>query len=192
MKVTGDHCTKVLCLENLQFFSVEQEIPHSHHDLHLANTVSITFIFKKNDKHDATITQHQNMMPPSLSITLLTANYVQSSTTSQKGIFYPHKILFEIHRVFSFFCFRMLIFMDFIQSPIIFFGNVTSQIQDWLQIFQVGRPRFSVVTLNEKMCSSPPEGGLLFFYAPKANCSPFQFVIFSYPLGMDRIVLCFP
>jgi hypothetical protein len=35
--------------------------------------------------------------------------------------FYPHKILFEIHRVFGFFCFRILIFTDFIQSPIIFF-----------------------------------------------------------------------
>jgi hypothetical protein len=108
----------------------------------------------------------------------------------RSAFFYPHKMLFEIHRVFGFFCFRILIFTDFIQSPIIFFGNVTSQIQDRLQIFQVRRPRFSVVTLNEKMCSSPPESGLLFFYAPKANCSPFQFVIFSYPLGMDRIVLC--
>jgi hypothetical protein len=36
-------------------------------------------------------------------------------------IFYPHKILFEIHRVYCFFCFRILIFMDFIQIPIIFF-----------------------------------------------------------------------
>jgi hypothetical protein len=35
--------------------------------------------------------------------------------------FYPHKILFEIHRVFGFFCFRILIFTDFIQSPIIIF-----------------------------------------------------------------------
>jgi hypothetical protein len=36
----------------------QQEIPHSHHNLHLANTVSIAFIFEKNDEHDATITQH--------------------------------------------------------------------------------------------------------------------------------------
>jgi hypothetical protein len=97
-------------------------------------------------------------------------------------------------RVFCFFCFRMLIFTDFIQSPIIFFGDMTSQIQDRLHIFQVQCPRFSVVPLNEKMCSSPPEGGLAcsFLYAPKVNCSPFQFVIFSYPLGMDHIVLCNP
>jgi hypothetical protein len=88
--------------------------------------------------------------------------------------FYPHQILFEIHRVFGFFCFRMLIFTDVIQSPIIFFGNMTLQIQDRLQIFQVWHPRFSVVTLNEKMCSSHPDGGLLFFYAPKVNCSPFN------------------
>jgi hypothetical protein len=86
-----------------------------------------------------------------------------SETHHRSAIFYPHKILFEIHRVFGFFCFRMLIFTDLIQSPIIFFGDVTSQIQDWLQIFQVGHPRFSVVPLNEKMCSSPPEGGLVFF-----------------------------
>jgi hypothetical protein len=42
--------------------------------------------------------------------------------------------------------------MDFIQSPIIFFGDMTSEIQDWLQIFQGWHPRFSVVLLNEKMC----------------------------------------
>jgi hypothetical protein len=39
----------------------------------------------------------------------------------RSAFFYPHKILFEIHRVFGFFCFRILIFTDFIQSPIIFF-----------------------------------------------------------------------
>jgi hypothetical protein len=38
--------------------------------------------------------------------------------TSQKRIFYPHKILFEINRVFSFFCFRMLInFHGFYPKP---------------------------------------------------------------------------
>jgi hypothetical protein len=39
----------------------------------------------------------------------------------RSAFFYPHKILFEIHRVFGFFCFRILIFTDFIQSPIIVF-----------------------------------------------------------------------
>ena len=87
---------------------------------------------------------------------------------SQKCNFYPHKILIEIHRVFCFFCFRMLILTDLIQSPIIFFwqrdlGNP----QDWLLIFQGRWPRFSVVSLNEKMCSSPPEAGLLFFMHQK-------------------------
>jgi hypothetical protein len=81
--------------------------------------------------------------------------------------------------------------MDFIQSPIIFFGNVTSEIQDWLQILQGCRPRFSVVPQNEKMCSASPKAGLL-FYAPKANCSLYQFIIFSYPMGMDCIILCNP
>jgi hypothetical protein len=68
MNVTGDHCTKLLCLENLQFFSGEKGIPHSHNDIHLANIVSITFLFQKNDKHDATVTQLCTSM-----------NYVQSS-----------------------------------------------------------------------------------------------------------------
>jgi hypothetical protein len=58
-KVTGDRCTKLLCLENLCFFHGEQEIRHSHHDLHLADTISITFIFQKNDERDGTVTQHQ-------------------------------------------------------------------------------------------------------------------------------------
>jgi hypothetical protein len=58
-KVTGDWHTKLLCLENLLFFHGEQEIRHSHHDLHLADTISITFIFQKNDKRDATVTQHR-------------------------------------------------------------------------------------------------------------------------------------
>jgi hypothetical protein len=59
MKVTSDCCTKLLCLENLHFFRGEQEIRHSHHDLHLADTISITFIFQKNDEQDATVTQHR-------------------------------------------------------------------------------------------------------------------------------------
>jgi hypothetical protein len=58
--VTGDRRTKLLCLlENLCFFRGEREIRHSHHDLHLANTISITFIFQKNDERDATVTQHR-------------------------------------------------------------------------------------------------------------------------------------
>ena len=89
-------------------------------------------------------------------------------------IFYPHKILFEIHRVLLFFCFRMLISMDFIQSPIIFFGDMTLEIQDQLQIFQGHRPRFSVVSPNEKMCSSPPEVGLLFYLCTKSKLSTFS------------------
>jgi hypothetical protein len=92
----------------------------------------------------------------------------------RSAFFYPHKILFEIHRVFGFFCFRILIFTDFIQSPIIFFGNVTSQIQDRLQIFQVRCPRFSVVTLNEKMCSHLPRVVCSFFMHQKQTVHLFN------------------
>jgi hypothetical protein len=48
-------------------------------------------------------------------------HFLMNMFPSQKRVFYPHKILFEIHRFFGFFCFRILIFTDFIQSPIIFF-----------------------------------------------------------------------
>jgi hypothetical protein len=62
--------------------------------------------------------------------------------------------------------------MDFIQSPNIFFGDVTL----------AGNPRPG----TDFPRLAP------FFNAPKANCSHFQFVIFSYPMGMDHIVLCNP
>jgi hypothetical protein len=107
-------------------------------------------------------------------------------------IFNPHKILFEIHRVFCFFCFSILIFTDFIQSPIIIFWwrdlrnprpatdfprpapYIFCGASKWKNVFHTSRIRFA------------------FFNAPKVNCSPFQFVIFSYPMGMDHIVLCNP
>jgi hypothetical protein len=63
--------------------------------------------------------------------------------------------------------------MDFIQSQIIFFGDVTSEIQDQLQIFQGRQPRFSMVSPNEKMCSSPPKVGLLFYLCTKSELSTF-------------------
>jgi hypothetical protein len=55
----------------------------------------------------------------------LWAAHTSSKSHRHYCIFYPHKILFEIHRVFGFFCFRISFFTDFIQIPIIFFGDVT-------------------------------------------------------------------
>jgi hypothetical protein len=60
----------------------EKFLTHTSHDLHLADTVSNTFIFQKM----------MSMMPSSLSIALLTMNYVKSSSgwQSSKGS-YPTK-----------------------------------------------------------------------------------------------------
>jgi hypothetical protein len=110
-------------------------------------------------------------------------NSSQTTNPNWKTHLIHHRSAFFILTVFGFFCFRTLIFTDFIQSPIIFFGNVTSQIQDWLQIFQVWRPRFSVVILNEKMCSSPPESGLLFFLCTKSNLFTFSICNIQLPSG---------
>jgi hypothetical protein len=60
---------------------------------------------------------------------------------------------------------------------------MTLQIQDRLQIFQVRRPRFSVVTLNEKMCSSPPESGLLLFLCTKSELFTFSICNIQLPSG---------
>jgi hypothetical protein len=88
-------------------------------------------------------------------------------------IFYPHIILFEIHRVLLFFCSRMLIFTDFIQSPIIFFVTWPWKSKTSYR-FSTPHPRFSVVSPNEKMCSSPPEVGLLFYLCTKSKLSTFS------------------
>jgi hypothetical protein len=75
---------------------------------------------------------------------------------------------------FSFFLFKNANFHRFYRKPIIFFGDMTSEIQDRLQIFQGHRPRFYVVPLNQKMCSSPPEAGLLFFMHQKQTVHLFN------------------
>jgi hypothetical protein len=62
-KVYGDRSTKLLCLENLQFISDKKELPLNHPKLHLADTISITFYFQKNDERDAIVTQHHTHDP---------------------------------------------------------------------------------------------------------------------------------
>jgi len=57
LKVSGKHRTKTLCLNNLQFFCNKREMQHDHPELHLADCVSITFVFQKKDERDATVTQ---------------------------------------------------------------------------------------------------------------------------------------
>jgi hypothetical protein len=62
-KVYGDRCTKLLRLENLQFIRDKKELPLKHPELHLADTISITFYFQKNDERDAVVTQHRTNDP---------------------------------------------------------------------------------------------------------------------------------
>jgi len=63
LKVSGKRRTKTICLENIRFFRNKWELPHDHPELHLADSVSITFIFQKNDERDATVTQHCTLDP---------------------------------------------------------------------------------------------------------------------------------
>jgi type III secretory pathway component EscS len=51
--------TKLLTVHNIRFFRHRWECPHNHHALHLADSVSITFEFQKNDERDVTITMHR-------------------------------------------------------------------------------------------------------------------------------------
>jgi hypothetical protein len=51
--------TKLLVICNIRFFRRRRERPHSDPTLHLADSVSITFEFQKNDERDATITMHR-------------------------------------------------------------------------------------------------------------------------------------
>jgi hypothetical protein len=116
-----------------------------------------------------------------------------TNNASQKHDFYPHKILFEIHRVFCFFCIRMLIVTDFIQSPIIFF---------WWHDIRNPRlatdspkpppPHFFCGASKWKNVFLTSQGQFAFLNVPKVNCSHFQFVIFSYLIGMDHTVSCNP
>ena len=58
-KTTGTRRTKLLQLQNLRFFRDNQELSHDHPDLHLADSLAITWVFQKNDERDATVTQHR-------------------------------------------------------------------------------------------------------------------------------------
>ena len=60
-EVVGDRKTKILLVENIQFFHHRREIKKSFANLPLlpfASSVSVTFVRQKTDKHYATITQH--------------------------------------------------------------------------------------------------------------------------------------
>jgi hypothetical protein len=51
--------TKLLTVKNIRFFRNRRELPHNDPNLHLADSVSITFEFQKNDERDITITMHR-------------------------------------------------------------------------------------------------------------------------------------
>jgi hypothetical protein len=51
--------TKLLLLRNLRFFRARLQLLHSDPALHLADSISITFEFQKNDDRDAIITMHR-------------------------------------------------------------------------------------------------------------------------------------
>jgi hypothetical protein len=72
-KVYGDQRTKLLCLENLQFTWDKKELPLNHPELHLADTISITFYFQKNDKQDTVVTQDHTHDPEPCPIRLWAA-----------------------------------------------------------------------------------------------------------------------
>jgi hypothetical protein len=51
--------TKLLVVRNLRFFRCRVQLNHSDPTLHLADNVSITFEYQKNDERDVTITMHR-------------------------------------------------------------------------------------------------------------------------------------
>jgi hypothetical protein len=50
--------TKLLTLKNIRLFCHCCELHHSDPTLHLADSISITFKYQKNDEHNVTITLH--------------------------------------------------------------------------------------------------------------------------------------
>ena len=50
--------TKALALHNLRFFQHGNKLPHHHPELHAADTITITFIFQKNDERNEDVTMH--------------------------------------------------------------------------------------------------------------------------------------
>jgi hypothetical protein len=59
LKVSGPRRTKILALRNIRFHSGTKLIPHNAKNLHLADTVSITFELQKRDTKNDIITQHR-------------------------------------------------------------------------------------------------------------------------------------
>ena len=61
--VSGKRCTKLLELRNMRFYTNNRELSAASTFLHLADCVSITFFFQKNEQRDETITMHQTQDP---------------------------------------------------------------------------------------------------------------------------------
>jgi hypothetical protein len=59
LKVSGPRKTKIICLRNIHFFKGARQLPHSSKNLHLADTVSITFEEQKRDTKNDIITHHR-------------------------------------------------------------------------------------------------------------------------------------
>jgi hypothetical protein len=83
----GTHHTKLLQLQNLHFFWDNQELSHDNPDLHLANSLSITWVFKKNDECDATITQHHTRDAELCPVWLWSAIICQILSYPSTGLF---------------------------------------------------------------------------------------------------------
>jgi hypothetical protein len=60
-KVNGTRRTKTLTIADFQFYRNRRLVPHHDSELHLADTVSITFRYQKRDERDDTITQHRTL-----------------------------------------------------------------------------------------------------------------------------------
>lgn len=61
--VSGPRRTKRLRLRNLRFFKGKRQLPQSSPFLRLADSISITFEFQKNDERDITVTMHRTGDP---------------------------------------------------------------------------------------------------------------------------------
>ena len=62
-KVTGARRTNTLTLGDIRFYRHRRLLPITDPNLHLADTVSITFRYQKRDQRDDTITQHRTLDP---------------------------------------------------------------------------------------------------------------------------------
>ena len=86
LQVTGtDRRTKLLTIADIQFYKDRRLLPHDHPELHLADSVTITFHFQKNDERDAQITQHRtndSLLCPVLSWSSIVRRVLSYSGTS--------------------------------------------------------------------------------------------------------------